>query len=134
MLPRTESIDYRVPWNIDLRIKSKTPIATLYSPSHNIAITRHGPAAVSARLQGEARTEPGPFRISYLLQSLEMSASLLAYPDPKIGGGYFAMLAAAPSRPAGTTATPREVILVLDRSGSMAGQKLEQARVAALQV
>src|SRR5688572_5662088 len=54
VLPRTESIDYRVPWNIDVQIKSKTSIATLYSPSHNIATTRHGRTAISARLHAEA--------------------------------------------------------------------------------
>src|SRR5436190_7766417 len=29
LLPRTESIDYRVPWKVSVRIKSKTPIATM---------------------------------------------------------------------------------------------------------
>src|SRR5688572_7890227 len=134
VLPRTESIDYRVPWNIAVRIKSKTPIATVYSPSHSIETTRNGDSVVTARVTAEARTEPGPFRLSYLLQRSEMSATLLAYPDAKIGGGYFVLLAGAPARPAASDAIKREVILVLDRSGSMAGEKLEQVRAAALQV
>ena len=137
VLPRTESIDYRVPWNIAVRIKSKTPIATVYSPSHSIETTRNGDSLVTARVTAEARTEPGPFRLSWLLQRSGMSATLLAYPDAKIGGGYFLLLAGAPASPTTSTASnaiKREVILVLDRSGSMAGEKLEQVRAAALQV
>lgn len=132
-LPRTESIDYRIPWNITVRIRSKDPIATVYSPSHHITITRQG-ELVTARVAADATTEPGPFRLSYLVQSNEISATMLAYPDAKMGGGYFLLLAGAPTRPLSSDRIKREVILVLDRSGSMAGEKMEQVRAAALQV
>jgi Ca-activated chloride channel family protein len=133
VLPRTESIDYRIPWNISVRIKSKNGIATVYSPSHNIKITRQGQSVI-ARVASEATTEPGPFRLSYLVQGNEVSATLLAYPDVKAGGGYFLLLAGAPARPPSSDQIKREVILVLDRSGSMAGEKIEQVRAAVLQV
>lgn len=134
VLPRTESVDYRVPWKISVRIKSKTAISTVYSPSHKLEITRSGDNTVSARIAAEAATEPGAFRLSCLLQRNGITASLLAYPDPKIGGGYFLLLAGAPVKAPQHTAIKREVVLVLDRSGSMAGEKLEQVRAAALQV
>jgi len=92
---------------------------------------------VSVRVAARAKTEPGPFRLSYLVQHDGVTASLLAYPDPKAGGGYFLLLAglpAAPPKKEGGPAIKREVTLVLDRSGSMNGEKLEQAREAALQV
>ena len=59
----------------------------------------------------------------------------MAYPDPKVGGGYFLVLVAPPA-PKAAEVTPirREVTIVLDRSGSMAGEKLEQVRMASLQV
>ena len=40
VLPRTEAIDYRVPWNISVRVRSAEPVATIYSPSHDIEIKR----------------------------------------------------------------------------------------------
>lgn len=140
LLPRTESIDYCVPWKISVKIKSKTPIGTVYSPSHRLDTTRLGDNSVTARLAEDAEREPGPFRLSYLLQHNGVTASLLAYPDPKVGGGYFLLLACVPAKPPESrTGDPvklqkREVILVLDRSGSMAGEKLEQVKTAALQV
>ena len=133
-LPRTESIDYHVPWKVAVRIKSKTPISTVYSPSHKLETTRAGASQIAARIAADATTEPGAFRLSYLLERDGITASLLAYPDPKIGGGYFLLLAGAPVKAPVSSTLKREVILVLDRSGSMAGEKLEQVRAAALQV
>ncbi len=136
VLPRSESIDYRTPWKVAVKIKSKTPISTVYSPSHKLDTTRSGEGAITAHIASEATTEPGAFRLSYLLQRNGITASLLAYPDPKTGGGYFLLLAGAPVKAplADRTNMKREVTLVLDRSGSMAGEKLEQARAAVLQV
>lgn len=138
MLPRTESVDYRVPWRVTVQIQAKQPIGTIYSPSHALDTLHRSERRVTARLAAHARTEPGSFRLSYLLQREGITASLLAYPDPKVGGGYFLFLAGAPWKTpqdmAQAARLKREVILVLDRSGSMAGEKLEQVRAAALQV
>jgi Ca-activated chloride channel family protein len=136
-LPRSESLEYGVPWTIAVRIKAKRPIATVYSPSHAVQVKRDSPNVVSARLAPAAKNQPGPFRLSYLLEGDGISASLFAYPDPKTGGGYFLLLAGAPASltdAKGASAIKRDVVLVLDRSGSMNGPKLEQVREAALQV
>ncbi len=133
-LPRTESVEYRVPWRIGVRLQSKSPMGAIYSPTHRIETLRQGQTRATVRLISAASTEPGPFRLCYLLQRAGMSASLLAYPDTTIGGGYFLLLGGAPARPAGAPVMKREVVLALDRSGSMAGEKLEQVRAAALQV
>jgi len=63
-----------------------------------------------------------------------LTASLIAYPDPAIGGGYFLLLAGPPATLAGRQPLKREVVLVLDRSGSMRGGRLEQARRAASEI
>lgn len=143
VLPRTESIEYHVPWQIAVKIASKSRVGTVYSPSHGLETVRTGEGQVTARVTAQARSEPGPFRLSYLVQRDGLSASLLAYPESGTEGGYFLLFAGPPSATdggagsSGGASAPvqkREVILVLDRSGSMGGQKLEQARAAALQV
>ena len=134
VLPRTESIEYRVPWKIAVRIQSKVPIGAVYSPSHSLETVRQNENSATVRLTTRSETEPGPFRLSYLLKRQDATASLFAYPDAKIGGGYFLFLTGAPGRPAAEPSLKREVILVLDRSGSMAGEKLDQVRRSAAQV
>lgn len=137
VLPRSESLEYSVPWRISVRIRSKQPVSMVYSPSHRLEVQRPDANTVVARTSEEATNEPGAFRLSYLPQSNGLTASLLAYPDPKVGGGYFLLLAGLPADAATkrqAAAIKREVTLVLDRSGSMNGEKIKQVRDAATQV
>ncbi len=140
-LPRSESIHYNVPWEISVKITATRPISTIYSPSHVIDQTRKSPKVVNLRVTKQAANEPGPFQLSYLIENNGgVTASLLAYPDPKTGGGYFLLLAGLPAGAdkSGLDGTPptvkREVTIVIDRSGSMGGEKIAQAKAAALQV
>jgi Ca-activated chloride channel homolog len=136
VLPRSESLDYAVPWKISVRIKSKTPIQTVYSPSHEIETVVRSQNIVSARIAENRKAAPGPFRISYLLHHNDVTASFLAYPDSKVGGGYFLMLAGLPgeSTDKRELSIKREVTLVIDRSGSMAGEKINQVKKAAIEI
>ncbi len=133
ILPRSESVSCAVPWEISVRIESKTPIHTVYSPTHRIRTVKRSENTISASVSREYGLEPGPFRISYLLRQDEVTASFLAYPDPGIGGGYFLLLAGLPDE-AGhgkKTAVKREVTLVIDRSGSMRATKMDHVKKAA---
>ncbi|MFH1998557.1 MAG: VIT domain-containing protein [Planctomycetota bacterium] len=133
-LPRSESIAYTLPWEISVTIRSNTPVATVYSPSHFLRVQRGSDGAVRAEVAPLAMAEPGSFLLSYLLEAKEgVSASIMAYPDLKTGGGYFLLLADLPEF-RGAQTLRREVTVVLDRSGSMKGEKLDQARRAAQQV
>ncbi|WP_395743217.1 VIT domain-containing protein [Prosthecobacter sp.] len=132
VLPRSEAVEYAVPWRLSMRLKSTARIASLYSPSHEIAVKQ--PGDHEASLSCETK-DPGAFRVSLLRETKdEMTASLLAYPDPKTGGGYFLLMIAPPRPRADARPMLREVTLVIDRSGSMAGPKLDQVKAAALQV
>jgi Ca-activated chloride channel family protein len=132
VLPRSEAVEYAVPWKVSMRVKSTSRIASVYSPSHEIAVKQ--PSSNEASLSCETK-DPGAFRVSLLRETKdEMTASLLAYPDPKIGGGYFLVMIAPPKPKADAEPIKREVTLVIDRSGSMAGPKLDQVKAAALQV
>ena len=137
ILPRSESVDYKVPWEVSVRIKSKRPISTVYSPSHQLVVKRLDAGIMAVQMAKESANEPGPFQLSYLQQQDgALSASLFAYPDPEVDGGYFLLLVGLPpasDAPAAQT-TKREITFVIDRSGSMEGDKLEQAKAAALQV
>jgi len=139
MLPRSESIDYGAPWTATVSIKSKQPISTVYSPSHEINVKKQGKFAATIKLDEATMKEPGPLQISYLRDTGKgVTASLIAYPDSKTDGGYFLLLAGLPSKDDKAQEeipdVKREVTIVIDRSGSMAGEKIEQAKKAALQV
>lgn len=137
VLPRTESLEYAVPWKITANIKAKRPISTVYSASHKLEIKRVSDKEMKVEIATEAVKEPGPFRLSYLLQENGVTASMFAYPDEKVGGGYFLLLAGLPAKAPKTGDSPaikREVTLVIDRSGSMRNEKIEQVKEATLQI
>jgi Ca-activated chloride channel homolog len=137
VLPRSESLDRRAPWKVSVEIKSKQPISTVYSPSHEITTVRRSDTHITATLADASRLDPGAFRLSYLRarNGNDVSASLFAYPDPKVGGGYFLLMAGLPASLAEQRPLiKRELTIVFDRSGSMAGAKMDQARAAAIQV
>jgi Ca-activated chloride channel family protein len=136
VLPRSESFEAAaIPWTISLRITASSPISGVYSPSHQVTVEHSGNQQALVKTVGKQQLEPGPFRLSYLADSDSVTASLLAYPDARVGGGYFLLLAGVPAgMQRQESAMKREVTLVLDRSGSMKGEKIEQVRDAALQV
>lgn len=137
VLPRSELLDYQVPWKLTVEIKSEKGIATVYSASHELIIDRKSDKEVQVKITRESQTAPGAFRLSYLTVDNGMTASMFAYPDPKVGGGYFLLLAGLPAKVSHIDQAEqikREVTLVIDRSGSMNGEKIEQVRAAALQI
>jgi len=134
-LPRSDSPEYGVPWSIEVDIEGRGPISTTYSPSHDVVVERVANNRIKLHVSDRAKHAPGAFRLSYLLEEDGLSASLFAYPDPKVGGGYFLLLAGLPAPdPEKRSAIKREVTLVFDRSGSMHGEKIDQVREAAMQI
>ena len=137
VLPRTESLDYNVPWTVKANIKAKHPISTVYSASHKLDIERKSKKELTVKVAEQSKNEPGPFRLSVLMQENGVTASMFAYPDEKVGGGYFLLLAGLPPElvnAGGRSAIKREVTLVIDRSGSMRNEKIEQVKEATLQI
>lgn len=141
VLPRSEALSYMVPWEYKFTVSSKTPLTTLYSPSHplkKIVRTRSAKkqSVLTTSVTDAGQLEPGALRVSYLRQEGELTASLMAYPNAKKDGGYFLLLAGLPEQTEAQKrqSLKREITLVIDRSGSMRGEKFAQAREAALQI
>jgi Ca-activated chloride channel family protein len=137
ILPRTQVIaESTVDWTMAVEIATRTSLSTVYSPTHPIEFSRVSETGGTVRIEGGSTRDPGPFHLSWLTadRSDQMPASLLACPDRETDGGYFLLLAGLPARIDAERTVDREVTLVLDRSGSMRGRKIEQARAAARQV
>lgn len=137
MLPRSD-IPGSPPWRVEVVVRDA--VAAAYSPSHEI-VTEHfqgrpiggaNPPFPGAMRITSRPTSPGPFRLSIVRTSVP-SASVVTYPDPASGGGYFLLLAAAPDL-GSAGSMQRDVTVVLDRSGSMNGPAFERAQAAVLRV
>lgn len=141
VLPRSESLeDSGVEWSVSVRVKQAeggSRLGAVYSPSHEVGVKPMGADGYSVSVAASALHEPGSFRLSYILASEDsLPMTVMAYPDPSVGdgsGGYFMLVAGAGTQIDRPTVM-REVTIVIDRSGSMRGVKIEQAKNAALQI
>lgn len=133
LLPRTEWVLYRVPWEITVRINAGQILSAIYSPSHKLDINRDGSNNATITTVNESSTMAGPFRLYYLLEEVQgFTCSVLSYPTSEFDGGYFLFMAGLPTEVVrDNNDIKRELTLVLDRSGSMKGIKIDQVKQAA---
>ena len=117
--------------SIRVELNANEPIRTLYSPSHRVAINR--PTDFSAVVGYEdANVVPtDDFELYYTVSPDAIGLTLLSYKES--GEDGFFLLLVAPGIEPGEVAA-KDVILVLDTSGSMEGEKMAQAQEAAAYV
>ena len=133
VLPRSASYaDSSIKWSIDLNLKSSGAMGPVFSPSHPIVSKLVGKDGM--RVTVPILDEPGAFRL-YAMLGAESEATALLYPDADDPtSGYFMFVADAPEVDKNAGTIPREITIVIDRSGSMNGKKIEQARESAKQI
>jgi Ca-activated chloride channel homolog len=115
---------------IQLAINSKEAIKSVYSPSDDPTIERYGDHEVRIRLERRDIVPSSDFRVLYTLSDKALAASVLSYRPSESEDGYVLVLASPEVKAPDAKPLPKTVIFVLDRSGSMAGKKIEQARKA----
>lgn len=137
VLPKSESVQNTAPWTLRADVSCDRPISTIYCPSHKIKAKRTSPNTFHVELDAEETTQPGSFRLSYLIdKGTGLSATLFTQPDDATpqADGTFLFLAGGPATGSLGKAIPRELTLALDRSGSMQGAKIDHVKDAATQL
>ena len=117
--------------SIRVAIASDEAIRTVYSPSHRVAIDRPDEFHATAGFEAGGVSPDGDFELYYTVSPEEIGLNLLSYKAPG-EDGFFLLLVAPGIQPGEVVA--KDVILVLDTSGSMEGEKIIQARSAAAYV
>ncbi|GAB4332066.1 MAG: hypothetical protein Kow00117_16770 [Phototrophicales bacterium] len=120
--------------SISVDVVSNDPISNIYSPSHNIAINRLSETEFRAGWEAVNVSSTDDFSLYYGIASNTINVNLLSYKDSSNEDGFFMLLVQPPMSVAEDQIIPKDVIIVLDQSGSMAGTKWEQARAAAVYV
>ncbi|MGO9916794.1 MAG: VIT domain-containing protein [Isosphaeraceae bacterium] len=115
---------------VRVAIQSREAIKSVYSPSDDASIERQGDHEVRVGFERRDILPSNDFRLIYTLADGALGASVLTYRPNESEDGYFLLLASPEVKAADTRPQPKTVIFVLDRSGSMAGKKIEQARSA----
>jgi Ca-activated chloride channel family protein len=110
--------------SLEVRIDGGVPVQHIESASHAIEATELNPRDWQVGL-AEGRTIANKhFVLNYALAGKETSAGVLSYWDDEFNEGYFSMLIEPPAEPADEDIVQREMVFVLDCSGSMRGQPI----------
>lgn len=113
-----------------IEIASRLPLKGLYSPSHQIEIKRDGEHKARISFETNAQTGQSDFQLFYTLSAQDFGASLLTYREPG-KDGYFLLLVAPKAQLNEREVIAKDIIFVLDTSGSMADEgKMDKAKSA----
>lgn len=113
---------------LSLTIREQNTIGNIFSPSHTIEIDHSGPGI--ARITLEEKETDRDFVLYYSVSREEIQHTLLSFRPRTDRNGFFILLL-NPNQEISTPARiSKDVIFVMDVSGSMQGEKIRQARQA----
>jgi len=115
---------------IRVEIHSNEAIRAIYSPSHPVAIDRDGDFAAVVGFEDEDVLAGEDFELYYTVAPEEIGLNLLSYKETG-RDGFFLLLLAPAVEADSDQVVAKDVLLVVDTSGSMEGEKMSQAKEAA---
>jgi len=115
---------------IGIEVESRDPIKAVYSSSHKVFIEREDDFHALLGFEEFDVLPDRDFEFYYSISSEDVGLNLLSYKEPG-EDGFFLLLAAPNVEVEEGEVVAKDVILVLDVSGSMEGEKLGQAKDAA---
>ncbi len=141
-------------FTLDATITSQHAVQNVYSPTHAVKVTRTTDHTARVRFEAPGGTLDKDLQLFYALGGQDMGLTVLTHRlgdrrhiTHHLGGqdvgltvlthrpvkaedGWFLMLVSPRAELAGTREVPRDMVFVLDTSGSMEGPKMEQAKKA----
>jgi len=114
---------------IDVRFESSVDLKSVYSPSHPVAVDRDGERKARVTFERGQVAADRDFVVFFGRSPAAVGFSLLSSKPADRDGTFLAVLAPRLALDE-SDIVPRDVVYVLDVSGSMEGEKLLQARIA----
>lgn len=112
---------------ISANIKSKIPVKSVYSPSHEVDVKIENFGATCGYEAKNVKPDKD-FVLYYTVSEKDMGLNLLSYRTGN-DDGYFMMLL-SPGDLKEKVVSSKDIVFVLDISGSMSGDKIRQAKEA----
>lgn len=112
--------------SLSVTLDAGVPLDSLQSPTHDVAITRPGVRQANLSLRNQQSIPNKDFVLRYDVLGGKIEDAVLTHRAGR--GGFFTLILQPPDRVAPADVTPKEIVFVLDTSGSMEGFPIEKAK------
>src|SRR5262245_21132259 len=112
--------------SLEVAIDTGVPLEQITSELHEIEVDRDGNHQAVVRLKEKAAIPDRDFTLRFGVGGMQIADAVLAHRDER--GGYFTLMLQPPNRVGAEDVTPKELVFVLDTSGSMSGLPIETAK------
>ena len=112
--------------SMEVNLAAGVPVGDVESTSHKIFADRTGADSYHVTLADQAVPPNKDFILKYKVAGAGISDAILTHADKN--GGYFTLILQPPDRPQEKALVPRQLIFVVDTSGSMWGFPLDMAK------
>ena len=119
-----EKVDFQV------AIESAIEIKNIYSPTHSVDVQRKDAHFATVSFAAKDVVPTADFRLFFDVGKGKFGTSVVSYRPDAGEDGFLLLLASPQFKTANAERARKTVVFVLDRSGSMEGEKIEQARAA----
>jgi Ca-activated chloride channel homolog len=115
---------------IHVTLKSQFPIQNIYSPTHSITTTRNNEREASITFEKDGAVLDRDFQLYYTAGAGDVGLNGILHRPTSGMPGYFMLLVSPRSELSRSQQAPRDMVFVLDTSGSMRGKRMTQAQNA----
>jgi Ca-activated chloride channel family protein len=115
---------------VNVRIEASQQLKSVYSPTHKLDIDRPDEKHAVCKLTLNNVQSPDDLRILFGTADGPIGINLLSYRPNEKDDGYFLLLASPEVHATEDQKADKTVVLAIDRSGSMSGTKIAQAKEA----
>lgn len=116
--------------DITVRVRSEKELKNVYSPTHDFDIERPDDNRANCSLVLSNIREPDDVRLLYSTRGDDIGVNLVTFRSSDDEQGYFLLLATPRVKAKKEKVIPKTVLFVVDRSGSMSGEKIKQAKAS----
>src|SRR5262245_41390174 len=117
-------------FSLRVDLKSQHTLTNIYSPTHAITLTRSGDHQATATFEKEQALLDRDFQLYYTAGGKDVGLTALTHRPVSGGPGYFLLLISPRAELSRSQQVPRDMVFVLDTSGSMRGKRMTQAQSA----
>lgn len=114
---------------VTIKIKCKHTVSNIYSPTHMVDVRRSGDKEATVTWKANNVKPDTDLVLYYSVSDDDIGMDLIPFRN-KGEKGYYLLLASPRVEIDKSKVQPKNIVFVFDRTGSMAGEKIEQAKEA----